>query len=97
MPAIDKYDMLGRCCICIQLLSTRALTIRELSTETSIPMRSIRRYVDAISSYFPLIEEDVEINSGHTVTKYRIDSLIDKSQLKKDLKRELNYLIDKSL
>ena len=97
MPAIGKHDMLGRCCLCIHLLSTRALTIKQLSLESGIPISSVRRYVDAISSYFPITEEDTKNDRGAICKQYRIDSLVDKSQLKKDLKREVCYLIDKSL
>lgn len=75
----------------------RPLTIRELSQESGIPISSTRRYLAAISTYFPVIEEETKTDCGAICMQYHISGLINKDKLKQDLKRELNYLIDKSL
>ena len=47
--------------------------------------------------YFPVIEEETKTDRGAICMQYYISGLINKDKLKQDLKRELNYLIDKSL
>ena len=73
------------------------INYRELSQESGIPISSTRRYLDAISMYFPVIEEATKTDRGAICMQYHISGLINKDKLKQDLKRELNYLIDKSL
>lgn len=94
---IPRQSTISRCCQCLQLLSTRSMTATELSLESGISIAAIRRYITDISLYFPLIEAETKTDSGNIAISYKIDSLIDKTQLKKDLIRELTYIIQTNL
>jgi len=86
--------MLDKCCKCIQALSTRALTARELSEEIKFSLKTSYRYLEAISLTFPLSSEEMIGESGHKVERFKITTLIDKEKFKQDIVKEVQRIVN---
>lgn len=97
MSSISRNMMIDNVCQTLQVLASRAVSAKELADEVGYSTLSARRYIDGVSIYFPVESEKMETHSGNIVEKFKIVSLINKEELKKDIIREVTSIINQKL
>ena len=72
MGAAGRNAVLNNCCQLVELLSTGRHSVEDLSNEIQLTHKTIRRYLETISIYFPLCE-DTEQAKTHPKNVYWIN------------------------